>query len=81
VTHTLTIRLTEELEQWLDKVSRETGIPRSAIVRDHLERERAGADWLSQRLDVHHQREQHHEVHRLHVERLAERGATRHRAG
>jgi hypothetical protein len=40
VTHTLTIRLTEELEQWLDKVSRETGIPKSAIVRDHLERAR-----------------------------------------
>ena len=40
MTHTLTIHLTEELEQWLDKVSRETGIPKSTIVRDHLERAR-----------------------------------------
>ncbi len=40
MTHTLTIRLTDELERWLAKVSRETGIPKSEIVRAHLERVR-----------------------------------------
>jgi predicted transcriptional regulator len=40
MTHTITIRLTDELERWLGKVSRETGIPKSEIVREQLERAR-----------------------------------------
>lgn len=40
MTHTLTIRLTDELERWLEKVSRETGIPKSEFVRAQLERVR-----------------------------------------
>lgn len=41
MTHTITIRLTEELERWLGKLSRETGIPKSEIVREQLEKARA----------------------------------------
>ena len=40
MTHTLTIRLTDELERWLGKLSRETGIPKSEIVREQLEKAR-----------------------------------------
>lgn len=40
MTHTLTIRLTDELERWLEQVSRETGIPKSEFVRAQLERVR-----------------------------------------
>ena len=40
MTYTLTIRLTEELQRWLEKVSRETGIPKSELVRGQLERAR-----------------------------------------
>ena len=40
MTHAITIRLTEELERWLGKVSRETGIPKSEIVREQLEKAR-----------------------------------------
>lgn len=40
MTHTITIRLTGELEQWLAKLSRETGIPKSEIVREQLEKAR-----------------------------------------
>lgn len=40
MTHTLTIRLTDELERWLELVSRETGIPKSEFVRQQLERVR-----------------------------------------
>jgi metal-responsive CopG/Arc/MetJ family transcriptional regulator len=38
--HAITVRLTAELDQWLNQVSRETGIPRSEIVREYLERAR-----------------------------------------
>ena len=41
MTHTLTIRLTDELERWLGKLSRQTGIPKSEIVREQLEKARA----------------------------------------
>lgn len=40
MTHTITIRLTDELERWLGKISRETGISKSEIVREQLERAR-----------------------------------------
>lgn len=41
MTHTITVRLTEELERWLDKLSRETGIPKGQIIREQLEKARA----------------------------------------
>jgi hypothetical protein len=36
--HTITIRLTEGLAEWLSRTSRKTHLPRGRIVRDHLER-------------------------------------------
>jgi len=35
--HTLTIRLTDELLDWLKETSRVTGIPMGRLVRDQLE--------------------------------------------
>jgi predicted transcriptional regulator len=40
MTHTITIRLTEELERWLDQVSRQTGIPKGQFIREQLEKVR-----------------------------------------
>jgi len=37
MSHTLTIRLTEELAQWLAEVSRRTGLPVGRIIRQQLE--------------------------------------------
>ena len=34
---TITVRLPEELAEWLDAASRKAGVPRSRIVRDQLE--------------------------------------------
>ncbi len=41
MSHTLTIRLTQELLDWLKETSRRTGIPVGRIVRDQLEIARA----------------------------------------
>jgi len=38
VSNTITIRLPEDLEQWLAEESRVTGLPRGRIVREQLER-------------------------------------------
>jgi hypothetical protein len=38
--HTLTIRLTKELADWLRQVSEATGVPQGKIVRDQLEKAR-----------------------------------------
>ena len=38
--HTLTIRLTKELAEWLEYTARETGLPQGKLVRDQLERAR-----------------------------------------
>jgi hypothetical protein len=35
--NTLTIRLPEELLDWLKETSRETGVPMGRLVREHLE--------------------------------------------
>lgn len=40
MTHTITIRLTDELSRWLEQISRETGMPKSEFVREQLERVR-----------------------------------------
>jgi len=39
--HTLTIRLTEELLNWLKETSRKTGIPLGRLVRQQLETARS----------------------------------------
>jgi hypothetical protein len=41
MSHTLTIRLTEELLAWLKETSRETGVPMGKLVRDQLEAAKA----------------------------------------
>lgn len=38
MSNTITIRLPEELQQWLAEESRVTGLPRGRIVREQLER-------------------------------------------
>ena len=40
--HTLTVRLTAELAEWLDESARRTGLPQSRIVREELEKAKAG---------------------------------------
>jgi predicted DNA-binding protein len=37
MSHTLTIRLTEELLAWLKEMSRRTGLPVGRIIREELE--------------------------------------------
>ena len=37
---TLTIRLTDELRQWLQETSRKTGLPVGRLVREELEKAR-----------------------------------------
>jgi hypothetical protein len=37
MSHTLTIRLTEDLLQWLKETSRNTGIPVGRLIREQLE--------------------------------------------
>lgn len=41
MSHTLTVRLTEELAEWLAEVSRKTGLPAGRIIRQLLEAARA----------------------------------------
>jgi hypothetical protein len=41
MSHTLTIRLTEELLAWLKETSRRTGVPMGKLVREQLESARA----------------------------------------
>jgi hypothetical protein len=42
MSHTITIRLTKELAEWLESAARTTGCPQGRIVRDQLEKARAG---------------------------------------
>ena len=35
--NTITVRLPEDLAEWLDATARKAGVPRSGIVRDQLE--------------------------------------------
>ena len=41
MSHTLTIRLTEELFNWLKDLSRRTGIPVGRLIREQLESAKA----------------------------------------
>jgi hypothetical protein len=42
MSHTLTIRLTEELLAWLKEISRQTGSPVGRIIRQQLESAKSG---------------------------------------
>jgi hypothetical protein len=37
MSNTITVRLPEDLAQWLDSASRKAGVPKGRIVRDQLE--------------------------------------------
>ena len=41
MSNTLTVRLTPELAEWLQKLSAQAGVPQGKIVRDQLEKARA----------------------------------------
>ena len=41
MSHTISIRLTRELAEWLGNTARRTGLPQSRIVREQLERARS----------------------------------------
>jgi hypothetical protein len=43
MSHTLTIRLTDELLEWLKETSRLTGVPMGKLVRDQLENAKANS--------------------------------------
>jgi predicted transcriptional regulator len=44
MSHTITIRLTRELAEWLSKTAERTGLPQGKVIRDQLEKARAAAD-------------------------------------
>jgi hypothetical protein len=39
--HTITVRLTHELAEWLEEQAKTTGVPQGKIVRDQLEKAKA----------------------------------------
>ncbi len=39
--HTITVRLTEQLAEWLARTSDATGLPQGRIIREQLEKARA----------------------------------------
>ena len=41
MSHTITVRLTPELADWLSTTAKKTGVPQGKIVRDQLDRARA----------------------------------------
>jgi hypothetical protein len=41
--HTITVRLTPDLAAWLQETAAKTGVPQGKIVRDQLEKARAGS--------------------------------------
>lgn len=44
MSHTITIRLTKELAVWLEDTAKRTGVSQGQIVRDQLEKAKAGDD-------------------------------------
>jgi len=44
MSHTITVRLTKELAEWLESTAKKTGMPQGKIIRDQLERARASED-------------------------------------
>jgi hypothetical protein len=43
MSHTITVRLTKDLAEWLADTSKRTGVPQGKVVRDQLEKARAAA--------------------------------------
>jgi predicted transcriptional regulator len=43
MSNTLTVRLPEDLAEWLDQTAQRSGVPRSRIVRTELEKARKSA--------------------------------------
>jgi hypothetical protein len=43
MSHTITIRLTKDLAEWLADTAKRTGVPQGKLVRDHLEKAKASA--------------------------------------
>jgi len=43
MSHSITVRLTRELADWLEATARRTGVPQGRIVREQLERARAAS--------------------------------------
>jgi len=41
--HTITVRLDSELAQWLEDEARKTGVSQGQVVREQLEKARAGS--------------------------------------
>ena len=41
--HTITVRLNKDLAEWLDRVATKSGVAQGKIIRDQLEKARAGA--------------------------------------
>ena len=41
MSHTITIRLTRDLADWLEDTAKRTGVPQGKLVRDHLEKAKA----------------------------------------
>jgi hypothetical protein len=48
--HTITVRLDKDLAAWLEEESRKTGVPQGRIIREQLERAKAGAGQSFMRL-------------------------------
>jgi len=42
MSHTITVRLTKELASWLEEVASKTGVSQGEIIREQLERAKAG---------------------------------------
>jgi hypothetical protein len=40
MSNTITVRIPEDLAQWLDETARKTGVPKGRIVREQLEKAR-----------------------------------------
>jgi predicted DNA-binding protein len=43
MSHSITVRLTKELANWLEETSKRSGIPRGGILREQLEKARNGS--------------------------------------
>lgn len=44
MSHTVTVRLTPRLAEWLQETAARTGVPQGRIIREQLERAMAGSD-------------------------------------
>ena len=43
MSHTITVRLNQELADWLAETARRTGVPQGKVVRDQLEKARTSS--------------------------------------